>query len=203
MVLKAVMLDGLVLQYAPSDLRRDREVVLKAVHNDPRALEYALEELRDDEAFMEDVVGISGRALLWAPTRFRGVEPLVRKAVEHNPYALYWPAGRVAGLGLDATTAHTSIIEAYGMLMALAGPELADPEGLVMAMVEQDGLAIRYASMRLRDDKRTALAAVGEAGDGAMAYISERLARDEEVVGRVEQWRAEVMEQAYGEEGLW
>ena len=48
MVLQAVRQNGTVLQYAPEDIRADEEIVLQAIRQNPMALQYASEFIRSN-----------------------------------------------------------------------------------------------------------------------------------------------------------
>ena len=59
--------------------------------------------------------------------------------------------------------------------------EHVDNRKAVLSAVKENGIALKYASERLRDDRRIVLAAVTKAG-GMLKYASERLRDDREVV---------------------
>jgi hypothetical protein len=70
-------------------------------------------------------------------------------------------------------------LQTTGQLLAYASPYQQDNYNCVLAAVNQDGLALQYASSRLQDDASLAIIAIKNSFCGdALAYVSERLLHD-------------------------
>ena len=68
----AVALDGLLLRFAPADLRGEGLVVLAALAQNGLALAYASAELRADRHFVHAAVRQNGHSLQYAAEALRG-----------------------------------------------------------------------------------------------------------------------------------
>jgi len=138
--LAAVTDYGWVLKYVGHEMRANRDVVLAAVTSWGDSLRYASGELQQDREVVLAAVSNDGAALRYAPALSSDRE-VVMEAV-----------------GL------------YPRVLEFASPEFQDDFGVVMAAVtgeDAQGVALKYASERLRSNREIVLAAVRQS---AMAH---------------------------------
>ncbi|EFC39859.1 S_TKc domain-containing protein [Naegleria gruberi] len=86
-VMTAVKQNPLAIQYAPSSLRKDKEIAKEALVYNGRTLEY-LEELQDDEEIVLAAVSVHGIAIKFASPRLRSHENIIRRAVKVDERAI-------------------------------------------------------------------------------------------------------------------
>lgn len=130
LVLAAVRIDGLTLEYASEELRADRDVVLAAVTRSGWALKHASLELRADRDVVLAAVERCCLALTQASEALRADRDFVLAAVARN------------GLALQCLLPHFR----------------ADRD-IVLAAVAKNGRALEYASVELRANREVVLAA--------------------------------------------
>ena len=115
--LLAVTQNGQALEFAPAEIKADREVVSTAVADNGHALRFAAAELRADRDVVRAAVARNGGALVYASAELRGDRAVVLAAVRHD-----------------------------GEALAYASPALRDNRAVVLAAIMQDADALRYAS---------------------------------------------------------
>lgn len=161
-ILKAIRRGGMggTLEYVTQELRGDRDVVLEAIKQYSSEIRYASEELKKDRDFIISALKIDGyvlETLFKLPDEKRGVEPISDREI---------------------------ILEAaktYDFALGYATDELLDDREIMMAAVKCQGLNLRLASKKFRNDKKIVLAAVNNMG-WALEYASKKLRADYEVV---------------------
>lgn len=90
---RVIRTDWMELEFAPLELRGERETVLAAVKQDWRALEFAADCLKADKEIVQDAVSQSWRALRFASRDLRSDRDLMIGAVrQSNGWALEFAA---------------------------------------------------------------------------------------------------------------
>jgi hypothetical protein len=101
------------------------------------------------------------------------------------------PDDEYAYTGKNVVLANTTRFGAYAyMSLSLT---FLDDEDIVLAAVQEDGTALRYASARLKDDKEVVLVAVEQNGE-ALKFADEKLKSDREVVLTAVEQNGEALE---------
>jgi len=81
---KMVLDDPMMLEYACSKVKTDREVVKETVSKNGTALRFAADELRDDECVVYQAMKQDISALQFASSRLRSDKDFIRRAIEKN-----------------------------------------------------------------------------------------------------------------------
>eukprot|EP00971_Amphidinium_carterae_P094625 1873139-Amphidinium_carterae.2 len=149
-VLIRVSKDGLALQYAPDELKSNRDIVLTAVRQNGYALEHASDELKRDREIVLAAVRQTGFALGHAAQELKNDHEIVLAAVTQSGYALKY-----------------------------ATEELRSSRTLVMMAVVQYGLALEYAAEELRGEPKIVTAAIGQPYGHALCFAADTLLQDE------------------------
>ena len=89
-VLTRIRQDGMALEYASEELKKDREVVMAAVVEDGGALQYASEELKNNESVMLAAVYKDGLLLRYASEELKNNWSVVYSAFKQNREALQY-----------------------------------------------------------------------------------------------------------------
>ena len=155
LVLAAVTINGLTLEYASEELRADRDVVLAAVTRSGWALKHASLELRADRDVVLAAVERCCLAITQASEELRADRDFVLAAVARNGLVLQclWPHFRADRDVVLAALAQN------GRVLEYASVELRADRDVVMAALARNGHALQYASPELRADPDVALAA--------------------------------------------
>lgn len=134
--LRALQIDGLRLQQAPSAIRSDYEAVHAAVAQNGRALFYADASLRDNHDIVVTATLRDGRALACASASLRRDRDFISGLVRIN-----------------------------GELLAYVSQELKVDRDLTLAAVTQCGQALRFAHPIFASDPEVVIAACRQNGD--------------------------------------
>lgn len=161
-ILKAIRRGGMdgTLEYVSQELRADKDVVLEAIKQYSGDVRYACEELKNDRDFILSAVKINGDVL---ETLFK--HPDEKKCIK-------------------AISDRDIILEAaktYDFALTYASDELLHDREIMLTAVKCQGLNLRLASKKFRNDREIVLAAVNNMG-WALEYASKRLQADYEVV---------------------
>jgi len=152
-----------------SDSQR-RRTAISTVKDNGLALEDLPMTMRADKEIVLAAVRNNGSALEYAAKNLRDNKEVVMAAIENNPQAI-WLASeslqRDKSLYLSAILGDSEILE-----WSLSSAD----KDVVMAVVQQNGLALQNADDKLRDDRAVVLLAVDNNGL-ALKYASSRLKR--------------------------
>lgn len=129
-LLELLPYDVKVLQFAPPELRCDREFLFGAVQQDSASLNYASDALRQDNDFMMDIIRINGFTLQHMPDDYRSNVDFAMTAVTQN-----------------------------GLALAHVADELRYDREIILAAVRQNALALRFAPASFVGDQSLALEA--------------------------------------------
>eukprot|EP00928_Gymnodinium_smaydae_P050331 TRINITY_DN3389_c0_g1_i3.p1 TRINITY_DN3389_c0_g1~~TRINITY_DN3389_c0_g1_i3.p1 ORF type:complete len:445 (-),score=64.77 TRINITY_DN3389_c0_g1_i3:298-1632(-) len=178
-VLKAVGVDGRVIQFASARLKADRLVALRAVQRSWHALEHVSSLLRSDKAFVLEAVAVHGMSLQFVDEKLSGDADVVKAALLENtdsfrfadphlkndPYLLRMiqivknPYDTSHHANLDRQVV-LAIVRRDGLLLQHMPDAWQDNFEIVKAAMEQNELALQYASSRLRSEKAIVLPAI-------------------------------------------
>ena len=95
LLLKVLQVYGMLLAFAPADVKADKELVLAAVTNTGLALQSASLALRKDKAVVLAAVTENGAALKWAHPSLKNNYGVVSAAVASKPYVLLYASKRL------------------------------------------------------------------------------------------------------------
>eukprot|EP00971_Amphidinium_carterae_P128303 2541956-Amphidinium_carterae.1 len=174
----AVTQDGAALKYAAEELQCNRDIVLAAVRQDGAALLYAAEELRRDPVIVLAAVSADGLALKYAATELKSDANIVLRAYAGNRDVVLTVlrelgvgelgrAARVWELIDYLTEEHRkyfeivlALVSQNGLALRYAAVELQSNHDIVLAAVRQDGVVLKYAAEELQSNRDIVLAAV-------------------------------------------
>ncbi len=150
-----------VLLYAPAALMRDKDFMLEACKHNVSALWYASAALNGDKDFMLEACKHNGLALQYASKALKEDIKVVLTAVRQNGLALQY-----SHVGLDYLLSRTPPGFAGMATNFFLGLVINDEAGkqVVLAAVKQNGLALQYASVKMRYDKDVVFAAIRQNG---------------------------------------
>lgn len=154
---KKVLLNALkdycgYLEFAPDELKNDREVVIEAIKNDGIAITFASEYLQNDKELVLMAVRGNAFSLEYVSEDFKNNKEIVLEAVKY-----------------------------FGGSLEFASEELKNDSEVVLEAVRDDGMALEYASEELKNDKEIVMAAVKHNGN-ALRFASKELKKDEELI---------------------
>lgn len=172
-MLAAVQLDGMMLRYALDGLNDEDEIVMAAVTNSGKALEFATDWFMDDVDVVTAAVKSDGFALTFATERLKNNATVVRAAVERSPPALKYATG---DMQKDRDVVMTAVQKTgpktwSPSALKYADATLQDDFGVVMAAVKTTGLALEFASVRLRTRPSEASVRRGDPADRQASQI--------------------------------
>lgn len=190
-VLFAVEQNGLALQYASDELKKNEEIVTIAVKQNGLALQHADEGLKADEGIVRLALEQNGLALRYADDGLRKDKEFVRLAVQQNPKAIAYAHpdiemdDELRGYYKAARMVSPDVLKARREQKQLV-PEPLTPltkeecDEAIAAIAEDSG-AYRFLSPRYRADKDVTFAAVRSNGS-MLEYASDELRADPHVV---------------------
>ena len=98
-----------------------------------------------------------GQALKFASEALRNDKEVVLAAVKQNGYALHFASEKLKNnkdFVLDCIKQHPHFSYTIGRLTSTISKQLSNDKDVIMAAVNNYGLALEYASERLKDDKK-------------------------------------------------
>jgi len=161
-VLAATKRNPKLFEYASEELKKNRDFVGKALIESDDSfgglLEFASEELKNDKPFVLKMLAKCGSVLQFLPEELREDEDVVLAAVMQDHCAFKWAsksAKENEKLQALAKISDFNIRKSFGEVF-----KNSDDRDFVLAAVNQDGLALQFASETLKDDREIVLAAV-------------------------------------------
>lgn len=139
------------IDYLPTELKKDRDVVLLAVKNDGSNYMKSsrAKHIREDEEIIKAAISDDASVYREIPAQFRLRKDIVVLAVQSDP----------------------SILDEIG--------QFQDDIDVVTTAVERKGTALKYASYRLRQDRELCLKAILN-DSAALAFVPEKYREDVE-----------------------
>jgi uncharacterized protein (TIGR02145 family) len=186
-VIKAVIKNGLELEFASNELKNDREVVFQAVKKyhlgNATPLKFASDKLRNDREIVLEAVkkNENGGVLEFASDELKNDREIVFEAVKKNhkgfPTALKFASDELRNdreIVLEA-------VKKNGAALEFVSDELKNDREIVLEAVKIFGEAIEFASDELNNNREFIFAAIKKNGL-ILEYISYELKNDREIV---------------------
>ncbi|CAE7224423.1 unnamed protein product, partial [Symbiodinium necroappetens] len=174
---RAVLLNGLVLQLVPENVRQ-HATVLRAVHQNGLSLQFAGEELRADQRVVREAIAQNAMALQFASEVLRARRDVVLMAVVRNGHALQFASE-------DLQQDHTLVLTAARRFLFadwswfFQDKAIKDQRHIAIAAVSMDASALPHTGRQA--DKEVVLAALQQDGQ-MLEFASEDLQADPSVV---------------------
>ncbi len=89
MVERAVMSNGLALQYASPEVRDILFVVEEAILNNPMAIQYASSRIQNDQAILIELLAIRPAMFQYIPIRLQNDRPFIRRVLASKARKAY------------------------------------------------------------------------------------------------------------------
>jgi hypothetical protein len=177
-VLKAVANNGVALEFASKDLQNDKDVVLKAVINDGLALQFASKELQDDKDVVSQAINNDAVSLKFASKNLQNDKDIVLPAIIKNGLVLQF-ASKDLQNNIECVI---NAVSNYGGSLEFASKKLKNDKNVVSTAVINIGIALQFASKELQDDNEIVINAIGNYGGLALEFASERLKNNKKIV---------------------
>ena len=146
----AVKQNGLALQFCSPDLRRNKEVVMEAVKQIGVALSFAEDNVKGDKEVVLAAVNENGEALEFASPRLKADRDVIMTAMHNTPFAIEYIPRHVMTkpFVIELVQMNGNILS---FLHSIQLPFQSDKD-VVLAAVNQNGEALKYASYDLQSD---------------------------------------------------
>jgi TPR repeat protein len=166
----------------------DFDVMLEAVKQDGLALEYATDNIKKNFFIVLNAVNQNGLAIQYASLDLKKNKDIIKKAITQNGIALQYALNV---LFMDKTIldqyllANRDIfliaIKQNGLALKYASDDLKNDKEIVKNALEQNGLALKYVSDDLKNDKEIVKKAVEQNGL-ALEYATDNLKNNLDIV---------------------
>ena len=153
----AVLAVGTALKYAP-EFQDDFEIVLSAVEIDGMALEFASDRLRKDKEVVQSAVKSESLALQWAGAKWKKDYETILLAVSKSGDAIQFLSKQWRNNIDIVRVAVRSSASSYRH----AGPTPRNDFDIALTAVKGDSYMLRYVPRRLQNNKEIVLSAVKE-----------------------------------------
>ena len=159
-LLKALKINGAILNYLEPRFRADKEMVMAALYNDPVKIkglgphmfwDSIDDKLKEDEDILLAAC-INDSAIEYIPSRLLNNRKFILKCAKIN-----------------------------GSILKYIDKKFCDDEEIVTAGVKENGFCLEHVSERLRNNKKISLIAISRFGHG-FEYISEELKSDKKII---------------------
>ncbi|KAF0975593.1 hypothetical protein FDP41_005587 [Naegleria fowleri] len=154
MTLKCVQCDGLCLEYACSDFKKDPQIVREAYLQNPKSFKFCSEELRNQLKFVKELFRVDPQCLTYLP-------------ITHELF--YRKEFMLEAIQID------------GSWLRKASHELRNDREVVMKAIESYPNALSYASKELRSDEEVVMTAL-KRNVKAFQYVDPSLYGNETVL---------------------
>jgi hypothetical protein len=178
-VLKAVGLSGSSLRYASERLKDNREVVISAINNSSEAFEFASPRLQNDKNIALLAIKYHGDNLKFVSAKLLADKEIVLAAIKNTGSAIEYVSAKMQADKEILPLANKKYL--YNLKLGRDKDEIIANKHIVLAAVQKNGGALKYASDELKADKEIVLAAVQKHGY-VLEYASDELRADKEIV---------------------
>jgi hypothetical protein len=176
-VKNAVNQNGMALQFATENLKKDENVVKNAVNQNGMALQFAIENLKKEKNVVIEAVKKTGMALQFASDNLREDEDVVIEAVKQNGMALQFTTNNLK----KKKNVVIEAVKKTGIALQFASDNLREDEDVVILAVIQDINALQFASKIVLTDINGVTKAVTNNGL-ALQYASDKVRGNVDVV---------------------
>ena len=161
-LIKALKINGAILNYLEPRFRADKEMVMAALYNDPVKIKGLGPHMFWDS--IDDKLKEDEDVLLAACRKNSGFSYIPPRLLDNRKFIL-------------------KCAKINGYILQNIDKKFCDDEEIVTAAVKNNGFCLQYASERLRNNKKIALTAISKFGHG-FEYISEELKADKKLITR-------------------
>lgn len=176
-ILAAVKLNGLVLEFAGSNLKADREIVLAAVSNHGAAIRHADALLKADKEIALIAVCQYGTSIRDLDAILRADRDIVEAAVKNTYIALQFSHPKF----LSDREIVLAAVKQQGGIIKSVDSELKSDREIALVAIEENESAFKYIDEKLRIDRNFILDAVGINGL-VLQYVDPIFKKDREIV---------------------
>ena len=180
-VLKAIEINGLALEYVSINLQNDKEVVLEAIKQNEHALEYASINLQNDKEVVLEAIKQNEFVLKYASINLQNNKEFIIESINAGCTLTY-----VNSIFLNDKEVMLKAVKKNGRFLYYASINLKNNKEIVLEAVKQNGLALEFASSRLKKNKVIVLEAVKQCSY-AFIYINTRLKKDKDIISECNQ----------------
>jgi hypothetical protein len=184
-IMAAVSIDGLLLQFASETLQSNKNVGMIAVTNDGMSLQWCSDGLKTDEDVLTAAIKEDGMALSF--TRLSIIRrDLCILALESNPEIFrHMPFHRndkeLALLAVSDSGSKFEHTSGEGLMLEFVSDNLKKNRDVVTAAVTFDGMSLLFAHETLQDDDVIVMTAIKENGM-ALQFASPKLKKRRDIV---------------------
>lgn len=132
--LEAILMDGMLLEYASEDLKRDEEVVKCAIDSNIFSIRFAGNNIKDSDSIMIDLVSRNGLLLEYASPRIRKQKAICMSAVINDGRAIYYVDDTLKG---DRDIVLSSIRQNGSLILMAPKKYLSDKEAVIAAVSQK------------------------------------------------------------------
>lgn len=174
--MKNLKLNGLLLEFAPAELKKDKKIIERALISNNQAFRYVSPELKKDEDYLLELFAEFPAVIKYIDKNLRESPEFIRKAVKANPGVFIYVDERFRDNEDIVMTAICNLNDSDSDLAVfkLASERLRKDKAFVIAIVSVDPMSLEFASQELRNDEEVVNAAVKEES-GAINFASEEL----------------------------
>lgn len=148
-VLAVVQKDGKALRFASEDLRANKEIVLAAVRQHGWAIAYSSKELRGDKDVALEAVKQRPSSIQYIDEQLLGDIDIWKETVKGNGLLLKLKSAEPM---LNNRDVITEAVHQNGMALEFASVELRNEFNIVLEAVKNDGMALQFASKEMRSN---------------------------------------------------
>lgn len=150
-VMEEVSKNGIYLEYAVEELKKDKDVVFAAVRSNPDAIRFVSKKFLNDEELFKIALDYNGLLLEYASNKLKDNRNLCFTAVRKN-----------------------------GLALQFVSKTLKDDKEFVLSALLNNGEAIQYASHNLKNDEEACLVALNNSGT-SLKYMPEVIKNNEDM----------------------
>ena len=177
-ILREVRKDCSYFKKIPREYREDREIVLEALIMDGLLLEFVSEDLKNDDVIVKTALKSNPLALEFASNKFKDDEKLILDIILKCAEAIKFTSPRIKDNKLIAL----ETVKIDGRLIRYF-PKFKTDREAVLEAVRQNGLALIYASEIFFSDKEIVMTAISQPQSTYLiAFVSDDLKADSDVM---------------------
>lgn len=176
-VQKIVSKNGLELEYASPQLKKDPKIVLAAMSSNGFALQYAHKTLRNNPDIVREAILRHGDALLYASKRIQNMADIVSKAIRYNSSALQYASERLK----RNKKFITEVVQINGLCLEYAAAPLKKDFSIALKACTNNGGALRFVDPSIQTHPDIIAAALSSAGH-ALGYLPKEYKKDKATI---------------------
>ncbi len=176
-ILQILAKQYLSFAFISEELRKDREFMLQAIKRNGETVEYASEELRNDKDFMLQAISCNAICFPYASDKLKNNKDFVLQAIAINCAVIE----HLKDIFRDDKDVILKLLEIdeYGIALLYASDRLKNNKEFMLQVVDINIKSLEYLGDKLRNDSDFILKAF-EKDSRSLEYASDRLKNDEE-----------------------